>query len=277
MQRVYRCQCGRPRSQSAAMCWICFEAVRPRALVSRCRAVKALGAARRYAAAKGRPHICKCGKACSASATKCRSCYADEKARSVCVCLQCGQSFRPRRAVNHAKGAFNTYCSRACYFAGKRLRATAARLDEAAALEERRIKRAFARHFAAELRRRLPAEVTVQGRFCRCGAPITQARTGACQTCLSPARAASARASLSVARVLGAAHVCANCGQSFRGNVSAVHCSRRCANQMHRRQGRGHYPAIGHIPLAERNRVAELIALVRRANRRIHDYSAKGG
>ena len=39
---------------------------------------------------------------------------------------------------------------------------------------------------------------------------------------------------------------------------------------MSKAQRKGHYPSIQHVPLAERNKLASLIALAREANRRIH-------
>jgi len=69
----------------------------------------------------------------------------------------------------------------------------------------------------------------------------------------------------------GATHICPNCGQLFNGHDRDVFCSFRCARQL-RKDGR--YPTLGALPLDERNRVAELIALVRSARRQI-DRSMK--
>jgi hypothetical protein len=62
-------------------------------------------------------------------------------------------------------------------------------------------------------------------------------------------------------------HVCPDCGQEFYGAERDTYCSPRC---QHRYTRKGRYPFLGAIPVAERNRLAALIVLVRQARRQIN-------
>jgi hypothetical protein len=220
----------------------------------------------------GHYYVCACGRPRANTAAKCLTCYWAERRRQIHICQHCGQSFRPKRSVCTARCQNNKYCSRACYFRAKHARAEVAASAEAEALEARRAERAFARSFALELRKRLPADHSVMGRFCRCGAAITQFATGFCAPCIAEIMAARVRAGHSVARLLGVAHICPNCGRSFRGYPRAVCCSRRCDRQISKWKKGRRYPSIQHVPVDERNKLAELIALTRAANRRLYKH-----
>lgn len=109
--------------------------------------------------------------------------------------------------------------------------------------------------------------------ICSCGATIAR-DSGSnapycrlCRTCATTRIAAINRETRAAIRTEGVDHVCPNCGQSFRGYVDDVYCSSRCNKQMHKKKGR--YPSIRGLPLDERNRLAELLALVRAARRRM--------
>jgi len=70
----------------------------------------------------------------------------------------------------------------------------------------------------------------------------------------------------------GLHHICPNCGDAFRGYAAAVFCSRSCAHSFGKMQRRGSYPSIATLPVDERNKLAHLISLARRANQIIYTY-----
>lgn len=208
--------------------------------------------------------ICACGKSRARNAARCWSCYSAGRKRPLQVCQTCYRTFRPKRNLSEVNYQRNKYCSRSCYFAAKQSRARARALAAARSREARAIEREFAACFSAELTKRLPAKATVEARLCRCGAPVTQWRTGSCVACI----AARVRAGHWEAHLIGVAHICPNCGRSFRGYPGAVWCSEKCGHLMRK----GRYPSIANVSVDERNKLAGMIALVRAANRRLYKY-----
>ena len=71
----------------------------------------------------------------------------------------------------------------------------------------------------------------------------------------------------------GVLHLCPNCGQWFRGYEQDVFCSKRCSQQLKPDR----YPRMRHVPIAERNELAAMTALIRRANRVLQGYPDVGG
>jgi len=180
-------------------------------------------------------------------------------------CEYCGVTFWRKRAKRDAR----RFCSKRC--SGARIRARTA-----AAKAERTLATAFAAAFRRELDARLPAIVVpTLERRCPCGAP-RHTRSKYCLVCLRPLVAARVRAGRSAVTFTGLDHVCPNCGATFKGYEADTYCSRPCATQYRHRVDRGSYPRIGHMGIKERNTLAELIALMRAANRRIHGKGASG-
>lgn len=196
--------------------------------------------------------LCACGRRCHSTSARCLTCNRNRQPFS---CEWCGVSFRRKPNPHDACRFCSKKCSGALRTAGSAP-----------------VVAAFARTFRRELQQALASPKTPIVRLCRCGAPITQWRTGWCDPCLLVVRGASIRAGHSVARLLGVAHICPNCGRSFKGYQKATYCSTRCATQMRKRIERGTYPVIGHLQIDERNKLAELIALTRAVNRRLHRH-----
>jgi len=197
-------------------------------------------------------HVCACGKPRAVNAAQCWACYAETRCQPVHVCEYCKQSFQPKRSVNPARFQFNKYCSRACYFAVKK--ATAC---------ERLVAHELARTIAHEQRRQKREQ---QEHLCACGATIN-VKNKRCRRCFLKQAGSVIRETRELARVTGVDHLCPNCGQWFKGYESSTFCSERCCLRLRRDR----YASIRHLPLEERNNLAELIALTREANRRIQN------
>lgn len=217
-------------------------------------------------------YVCACGQRKSYSAVRCLTCerlrrHSPPEPR---MCEWCGLSFR--RKLHGGGGDHDTgrFCSKKC--SGARRRAgTMLRLEQQkqqrfASEIERQIQRELDRA-QRELER---AQRDCAPRFCACGTAITNGSM--CQPCATIRKVTGLYAAREMARIAGHEHCCPNCGARFRGLERDVYCSDHCARQLCKRRQR--YPAIGHFPLNERNRLAELIALVRSARRRINKPSA---
>jgi hypothetical protein len=201
----------------------------------------------RRSARRARPR-CACGGAKSYGAARCMTCETTARRDQIIerVCQQCGCTFK-RKSHGGPGHDVKRFCSKKCWGA---FLAAEARVTREAIRQAHSIQRELER-----AQRRYARSV------CACGATAT--RDGRCSTCNSR------RYQPLVARV---DHVCPNCGQAFQAPESWVHCSRRCGQQL---SGKGRrYPKIGALPVEDRNRIAELIALTRTARRRI-DESAK--
>jgi predicted RNA-binding Zn-ribbon protein involved in translation (DUF1610 family) len=203
---------------------------------------------------------CACGGRRSRNARQCKSCDTAARRGSDFSCEWCGLVFW-RKSHNSNKADARRFCSKQCSGALKTAQARAR--EHVTAIETE-----FARAVEQELHARLSTPQQPV-RICSCGAVITKKGTGYCAACLPSRVATWCRAARSVVRHEGVEHVCPNCGHSFRGYVGDVFCSQRCATQLthHRR-----YPSIGAVPYPERNQLAELIALQRAANRRLHKH-----
>jgi hypothetical protein len=189
-----------------------------------------------------------CSTKCSAKWVASQASERAIRARKDLHCEWCGIAFWRPRLTNRKVDACR-FCSKRC--SGARRRAQTAE------------RRAVIREQREQLRRqRHEARVT-----CACGVRIRR-RTGRwCDACYTQRIGNAIREGHILARRTGLDHLCPNCGQWFRGYDRATFCSSRCVSQMAKRQC---YPHISHLPIDERNQLAELIALVRAANRRLH-------
>ena len=163
------------------------------------------------------------------------------------TCEWCQTIFRGPRQGRAARRFCSKKCSANHQFAPRRAAIQAA--AQAAALE---------RQINQELRR-------IQKQTCPCGARIERPTARWCRACYAKRIRDGIRQGLARVRDKGYSHLCPNCGRGFCGYPSAVFCSSRCRRQYPRER----YPAIRDVSLAERNQIAELIALARSANRRI--------
>lgn len=203
---------------------------------------------------------CACGRARANGAARCLACYWAEKRREVHICQQCSLSFRPIRSLSKASCQVNKYCSRACYFAMKRGRA-----------ETRSIERKIAQAHAREQRKRnwtqrhQERQEQRAATRCPCGAALTRPTARWCKNCYATQIGNGIRKGREWMRATGLDHLCPNCGQWFKGYESSTFCSLKCCTQWKP----GRYPCISRVPIEERNQLAELLALVREANRRM--------
>jgi endogenous inhibitor of DNA gyrase (YacG/DUF329 family) len=171
--------------------------------------------------------------------------------RPTFYCESCAAPFWRRKNHKDAR----RFCSKRCAGTWHRAR-TAARVQ--AERTQREIDRALlqaARETARLLRR------------CPCGASLDRRSAGGrfCRACVAARLRASNIRQQKAARDYGPLHCCPNCGRQFQGYEGAVFCSSLCSKRLHRKR----YPTLAHIPLEERNHLAEMIALVRAARRKI--------
>jgi hypothetical protein len=197
-----------------------------------------------------------CTRSCKASAQAYRT---SRKHNPDLHCEWCGVAFFRRPSNRDAR----RFCSKRCSGARRRARTAERR---AAILVQRRI--------AREKREQIRKQQHQARMICPCGARISR-RTGRwCNTCFAQQIGNGIRAGHTVARTAGLHHLCPNCGQWFRGYPRDTFCSTTCAKQMRKRD---RYPHLGHLPIDERNQLAELIALVRAVNRRLHTRGQNHG
>lgn len=202
--------------------------------------------------------LCQCGGSKTASAKMCRSCVARHQ-RRLFTCQGCGVMHWRRAWCDDAR----KYCSRECYFRMKKTRAAANAaqqvIDRLSVQAEHEIQREL---------RRAAQQAQLALRWCSCGAPLNRRspRAVCCDACRKERIGRSVSRRRTVSREHGVQHCCPNCGQQFRGYEGDVYCSTRCA---HRYNHHGRYPSIGQLSLTERNRIAELLALVRTARKHI--------
>jgi hypothetical protein len=198
-------------------------------------------------------HQCACGRRKTEYARTCLVCYNEHRLPPKRQCEGCGKTFMRRQ---RSRDSF-LFCSRECYFAVKKARG----IEHQQRKENDRVDREIQREL-----KRAARSVLRTLRWCECGAPLNRPTARYCAPCYQQVIGAGIRNGRRIASQQGVGHVCPNCGNIFRGYSTAVYCSVRCARVIahHRR-----YPALRHLPLAERNRLAELVALVRAANRRL--------
>ena len=235
-----RCACGQSKCIAAKQCRQCAD--------------------RRRAA---RPSHCpSCGGPKWAYAIRCQQCDAAARRGPQLWCEWCGQAFWRRHRGKRPDRDARRFCSKRC--SGQR-RTAAHVLRMAIAREQQQQQRAYSQEERAQQRAQL-----FQARTCSCGSLITRRRGRWCNTCFATRIGDGRRAARAVARSSGLSHICPNCGQGFCGYPSDTFCSSLCAKQMRNKRSRGRpYPSIQHLATGDRNRLAEMIALVRAANRRI--------
>jgi endogenous inhibitor of DNA gyrase (YacG/DUF329 family) len=194
-----------------------------------------------------------------------------DNGRGLLPCAGCGQLVA--RWMSRVRDKSRVYCSNKCQMRmwwSTHEKKTYPPSD--AARERKTIRQAIRQAFTVELTRQVHAQQP-----CRiCGLPlgVSHKNQQIHAACLSEQKRSSQRTYQRMKRAERHPlnHVCPACGEVFATtNHHRVHCSRRCQHRMHHH---GRYPAIGVIPLNQRNQVAELTALVRAAQRRI-DQSRK--
>lgn len=191
--------------------------------------------------------LCACGQRKTDAATRCQSCATAHR-RPMFRCEWCSAEFWRRRWDGRD---YRRFCSHRCANA-----CTGAQVY--AVCQARRDSEQAQREIDRELRR-AAQRVLLELRSCSCGGPITRPHGTMCTTCAATHRRERGREH-------GIKHLCPNCGQWFRGLETDVYCSPRCARQLRKK---GRYPSIASLATGERNRIAELIALIRAARRRI--------
>jgi hypothetical protein len=242
------------RAATAARRYFCNCGALKAAGVLRCPACKA--------AKKLAPFVCACGGKKAREAAACRACYLTNVHADDSTCQWCQQTFR--RGQKAPDRDARKYCSKTCYGAAKRIWAPGARGRFVASL----------RH---ELRSRLAvfdrrSQTAAPWRRCSCGAPIENPFGKCCRRCGAERKGIGIRSARAISRRVGCEHVCPNCGVRFHGHPGDVFCSAKCGRQL-----RGRNFSIRGLPLDERNKLAELIALVRAANRRLQGVADEGG
>ena len=205
------------------------------------------------------PLVCACGQPRSRAAVQCKACETQARRRPF-VCEWCGGSFWRRSN----RGDTRRFCSKRCSGARRTAIAAAKReIDRHEREIERAIDRAN-RPLLREARQRLRAL-----RRCACGAPVASIHGVVCAACAAANRRAGHRRARRWSRIV---HCCPSCGNSFFGLEHDVYCSSRCGHQLRK----GRYPSIGGLPLEERNRIAEFIALVRAAHKQMQGEPNSG-
>lgn len=210
---------------------------------------------------------CACGGLKYRSAQRCKAC--DIRRRHAAIarrCEWCQQVFFRHRKGGDKHDALR-FCSKACYGRNKSKRA----IRQLHALE-RRIHRASVKQ--AQRARKLLTRSVCR----RCDAPIDpHQRFRWCASCYSAMLVEKNSQAKDNRRTrTGALHVCPNCGQTFMEQARVVYCSRRCLRQMVKRRERGSaYPVLAGVPLDQRNPLAELVAMVRTTQRRLHDHTVR--
>lgn len=230
-----RCRCGHAKSKSSPQCRACAINTREKIPRPRCSCG---GQKARYSL--------RC-QACDAVRRKCEAVRRMVPTR---VCQWCGAEFRRQGDARAAHDVLR-FCSKKCWGAFR-----------SAIAQAQHEKYRGARQIIRELTR---AQRLYARSVCACGATITRPYGSLCTSC----RAARRSEAFRIRREEGVHHLCPNCGQSFRGHTDDVYCSSPCAKQF-RKKSRSRIRAI---PLDERNRIAELLALVRAANRRIDEVN----
>lgn len=201
-------------------------------------------------------HVCACGRPKHSRSKLCLMCDKQRRTRMVPIriCQWCGGKFRRKGHDPRTTHDVLRFCRKKCWGAFRSAFAQA---------EQEQYQRA--REISRELTR---AQRLYARSVCPCGAPITRPRGRFCNTCAATCRGRGIRRARAVGRRTGLAHLCPNCGRQFRGYERDVFCSQHCSHQYTKKQ---RYPSIGAMSLEQRNQIAELIALVRSARRRVHE------
>ncbi len=195
---------------------------------------------------------CECGQAKSLGSQRCQTCHMQQRHDRVLrrTCQSCGREFRRKHSLRSGHDVLR-FCSKKCWGVFQTALAHTAR---DAYRRARQIQRELTRAQRLEARK-----------HCACGVLIThQHRDRRCSPCI----AAAVRAKRAADQMIGD-HVCPNCGGSFHRYGSAVFCSPRCGRQYKHDR----YPTLRALPVDKRNQIAELVALVRSARRRIDENS----
>lgn len=217
-------------------------------------------------------HCVDCGDPCSYKSQRCMACSAQFRRGPSFHCEWCGTVFW-RKKLNHDDRRF---CSQRCSglfraangeLAWQTPEAEIRRAISLARLHEARSQQALVRRQERlQQREEQRREREAQKPTCSCGAPYRRRRWTPdhpfmrywCDSCFER-------------EFHELSHICPNCGQTFQGERRAVYCSPRCSAQFCKRVERGTvYSHIGRLPLNERNKLAEYLALIRMANIRIY-------
>jgi len=217
---------------------------------------------------------CACGQPKSYRTAQCWTCYNAGRRGPSYQCLGCGAAFW--RFHSPTKRDARRYCSRACFFAMKKTRAAENQRVIQARKQSESVESEIHRALRQEAQRTLLAL-----RLCaECGGPLSRLSPGGrfCRRCVAYRIATATSRGRRASREVGPEHLCPNCGQTFRGHVQDVYCSLHCAKQYKARHDRcgDTYPTLSHMPLDERNQIAELIALTRAAYRKIDQVRKSG-
>jgi hypothetical protein len=211
--------------------------------------------------------LCICGREKSYHRQLCLACRKAARRPPLRYCEWCSAPFR-RTKHGRDKDVFR-FCSRECHFA--RLKAIAAVNQETRRAQDQAVahERAIDRALTAAARR----AITLLRACKHCGASMPEDRRQSVycgEACRIAGTAAHVRGTRARNKPQGLAHVCPNCGIRFTSHEGDVFCSARCSRQLkHRRYG-----SFRWLDVDERNRIAELVALARAANRFI-DQSFK--
>jgi hypothetical protein len=215
-------------------------------------------------------YLCACGHKKHYGCARCLACEKHRRQPPLRTCEWCGRDFR--RGGGQAprfRHDVKRFCSKHCsglhrMAAGQQpiqdpdVQVRAA-IGLAVWREQRRAEWALRRQERHERQQQQRAIRQQQRPTCACGAPYTHTRDKRywCDACFTQEFHAWR-------------HLCPNCGQEFVGIQAKTYCSPRCATQMrHRLERSSCYVAIGHLHVMERNRMAELMALMRAAHRHL--------
>jgi hypothetical protein len=182
--------------------------------------------------------ICDCGRLKGEYTHHCRSCETARRRGPLHWCEWCGAAFwRPK---NDAKSDARRFCSKRCSGAKRTAAALIRRAISAEAAKKTRDA-----DYARRLEQRRARRIEVDAR----GLEQQDARR------------------IEVKKTWPD-HVCPNCGAQFVGPKHKTFCGARCAHQLRKPR----FPRFGSLPIEARNNLAELMALVRAANRRLQGH-----
>ena len=212
-------------------------------------------------ASRTRVYRCACGRPIGRIAKVCRQCRSPAR-----HCEWCGGAFRryiSKKWPTHDAGRF---CSKRC--SGARRRAETA---------EREAPRLAAAAITRAQNNAVRAALKAAHAICPCGQPVAGPSSRWCGVCYGHRIGNGIRAAYVRSTLSGLEHICPNCGDTFKGYAQRLCCSRACSIPYGRKQREGTYPPIRSMPLEERNKVAWLISLVRRANQIMWSRTDKEG
>lgn len=220
--------------------------------------------------------ICACGGAKSRKGRQCLACAIRQRRGSALNCEWCRQVFWRRKAKRDTR----RFCSKQCAMALRILRGRNTFQD--LQVRQRAIAgmRQYLHDSAPERARRREQreqwdqqqrQYRIQQQQARTACPCGTISTYTRWTYADPVMRYWCDACY-IQEFYAWEHVCPDCGASFFGQYRDTYCSPRCATRLRHMVDRGTYPAIGRLPLDQRNQLAEMIALMRAANRAIYQH-----